>query len=134
MAQRLHGTDEYPTGKVQHERDRHESAGQQEADGERSRLPRRDADQARADHSSDSPLHPVEPWQRRHVLPQQQRRLHAADLQERNNREQHRHQHADREALNDRTGGESVLDVQHRCEVADKQRQQHQHDAGHRHA
>ena len=47
----------------------------------------------------------------RHVLPQQQRRLDVPHLEQRHQREQHRHQQADREALDDGGQRQPVLDV-----------------------
>ena len=67
----LHGTNECDTGEMEHERERNESAGEQESHLHRSGLPRGDTDEGRTDGGRHGPLQPIKMWQRRDVLPQQ---------------------------------------------------------------
>ena len=123
-------------GDMQHDRGRRESDRHDRPNPQRAGLPDGEPDQARAHDQGDENLQRIGPPRRR-LGPQQQRRFHVPDVEQRDHREEHGDQQANAEPLQHRGHRETVVDDHAgRCRRGERRRngadrQSGEHDAKH---
>ena len=119
---RDHG-DQHPAGRLQHDGEPGKAAAHDRPDAQRAGLPAGDADQRQPDERHDRHLRVQSRATPRRLVAQEQRGLDVADLHQRHDGEQQRHEQPDRDALRGGAPRQAVVGFrQDRRRAAERER------------